>query len=73
MNDVREELVSYGSMTKGRPSEQRERQPRWRPSVFDFKSGGTCPTCQGTGRIPKGIRLRVHLIFSLSHLARLVL
>ena len=28
---------------------------RWKPSVFDFnKSGGTCPTCQGTGRIPKG-------------------
>ena len=28
----------------------------WRPSVFDFRSGGTCPTCHGTGRIPKGTR-----------------
>lgn len=30
---------------------------RWRPSVFDFKayrSGSTCPTCKGAGRIPKG-------------------
>ena len=26
----------------------------WRPSVFDFRSGGTCPTCRGTGRIPQG-------------------
>lgn len=26
----------------------------WRPSVFDFRSGGTCPTCHGTGRIPRG-------------------
>ena len=30
---------------------------RWKPSIFDYKSGSgkTCPTCQGTGRIPKGI------------------
>ena len=31
--------------------------PRWKPSVFDFKtvrSGSTCPTCKGSGRIPKG-------------------
>lgn len=30
---------------------------RWKPSVFDFKtyrSGSTCPTCKGAGRIPKG-------------------
>lgn len=27
---------------------------RWRPSVFDFKAGSTCPTCQGTGKIPRG-------------------
>ena len=27
---------------------------RWKPSVFDFKAGSTCPTCQGTGRIPRG-------------------
>lgn len=30
---------------------------RWKPSVFDFKSGSVqavCPTCHGTGRIPKG-------------------
>ena len=29
---------------------------RWRPTAFDFKSGSStiCPTCQGTGRIPKG-------------------
>ena len=29
----------------------------WKPTVFDFKSGASttqCPTCQGTGRIPKG-------------------
>ena len=29
----------------------------WKPSVFDFKSarsGSTCPTCKGSGRIPKG-------------------
>ena len=31
---------------------------RWKPTVFDFKSGTStpCPTCQGTGRIPKGWR-----------------
>ena len=31
--------------------------PRWKPSVFDFKamrSGSTCPTCKGSGRILKG-------------------
>lgn len=30
----------------------------WKPSVFDFKStrsGSTCPTCKGSGRIPKGM------------------
>ena len=33
---------------------------RWRPSAFDFKSGSStiCPTCQGTGHIPKGAHLR---------------
>ena len=33
---------------------------RWRPTAFDFKSGSstTCPTCQGTGRIPKGTCVR---------------
>ena len=41
-----------GGVNSG-PSEYR--QPRWKPSVFDFKkSGGVCPTCQGSGRIPKG-------------------
>lgn len=30
---------------------------RWKPSVFDFKSGrsgSTCPTCKGAGLIPRG-------------------
>ena len=41
-----------GSITSGSSG---YRQPRWKPSVFDFKkAGSTCPTCQGTGRIPKG-------------------
>ena len=25
------------------------------PRVFDFHSGRKCPTCGGTGKIPKGI------------------
>ena len=69
-----EELCSYGTMTKGRPP---EKQPRWRPSVFDFKSGGTCPTCQGTGKIPKGedsytqLRFQALLMFKRTHLTTL--
>ena len=46
-----DELKGYGAMSSNRPSIQE----RYRPSVFDFKSGGTCPTCQGTGKIPRGM------------------
>ena len=36
---------------------------RWRPSAFDVKAGSsvTCPTCQGTGRIPKGTAFQMCL------------
>ena len=27
------------------------------PKVFDFHSGRKCPTCGGTGKIPKGQRI----------------
>ena len=49
---------------------------RWRPNVFDFKSGAntSCPTCQGTGHIPKGLSLMKLLsmtkCFSNSHTNR---
>ena len=48
----------HGSITSSLPRRGgRDSEPRWKPSVFDFKtgrSGSTCPTCKGSGRIPKG-------------------
>lgn len=46
--------VRSGSNGRGRGTSE---GVGWRPSVFDFKSarsGSTCPTCKGSGRIPKG-------------------
>ena len=56
------QFSDYSSMSfnrderRFRPSEAASFN-KWRPSVFDFKAegrGSTCPTCKGTGRIPKG-------------------
>lgn len=47
----------YGSRTSSASLSLPISGQRWRPSVFDFKayrSGSTCPTCKGAGRIPKG-------------------
>lgn len=55
-------LVTVGNGYGSRSSSlSRNGGPRWKPSVFDFKtdrSGSTCPTCQGAGRVPKGACVR---------------
>lgn len=50
---------------KSPPSSIQKGTISWRPTVFDFKSGANkvCPTCQGTGRIPKGTLLLISVIY----------
>lgn len=50
-----EDLSTSGSgrpLSKGYPNVQNNGRQRTR--VLDFHSGRKCPTCEGTGKIPKG-------------------
>ena len=46
----------YGSI-------QRRSTGSWRNRIFDFRSGRKCPTCQGTGNIPRGKSISYSILY----------